>query len=36
LRSAVQQHLKRDSRVQSFRLGNYGEGDSGVTFADLK
>ncbi|HBP38605.1 MAG TPA: hypothetical protein DD640_07685, partial [Clostridiales bacterium] len=35
LRSAVQQMLKKDSRVKSFRLGAYGEGDSGVTLAEL-
>lgn len=36
LRSAVQQQLKNDTRVASFRLGSYGEGDSGVTIAELK
>jgi len=35
LRSAVHQLLKRDKRVKSFRLGAYGEGDSGVTLAEL-
>lgn len=35
LRSAITQQLKRDKRVQSFRLGEYGEGDSGVTIAQL-
>ena len=35
LRSAISQQLKRDKRVQSFRLGEYGEGDSGVTIAQL-
>lgn len=35
LRSAVQQALRRDKRVKTFRLGAYGEGDSGVTIADL-
>lgn len=35
LRSAINQQLKRDKRVQSFRLGEYGEGDSGVTIAQL-
>ncbi len=35
LRSAVQQQLRRDSRVQSWRLAAYGEGDSGVTLAEL-
>ncbi len=36
LRSAVHQNLKRDPRVKSFRLGAYGEGDSGVTLAELQ
>jgi len=36
LRSAVHQQLKRDKRVKTFRLGAYGEGDSGVTLAELK
>ncbi len=36
LRTAVQQHLRRCSQVKSFRLGTYGEGESGVTIADLK
>ena len=36
LRSAVQQLLRRDRRVQTFRLGAYGEGDNGVTIAELK
>lgn len=36
LRSAVSQMLRRDPRVKQFRLGAYGEGDSGVTIAELK
>ena len=36
LRQAVADFLKKDSRVKSFRLGTYGEGDSGVTIATLK
>ena len=36
LRMAVQQHLRRCSQVKSFRLGTYGEGESGVTIAELK
>lgn len=36
LRAAVQEYLRTDSRVKSFRLGVYGEGDSGVTVAVLK
>ena len=35
LRTAVQQHLRRCSQVKSFRLGTYGEGESGVTIAEL-
>lgn len=36
LRNAVQQHLKRISYVKSFHLGEYGEGDAGVTIAEFK
>ncbi len=36
LRSAVQQHLRRCSQVKSFRLGVDGEGENGVTIAELK
>ena len=36
MRKAVQQYLKRCSYVKSYRLGNMGEGDSGVTVAELK
>lgn len=36
LRTAVQMHLKRSPVVRSFRLGTYGEGESGVTIAELK
>ncbi len=35
LRLAVQRDLKRDPRVKRFRLGQYGEGDSGVTVVEL-
>ncbi len=35
LRQAVQEQLRRDKRVSSFRLAAYGEGDSGVTLAEL-
>lgn len=36
LRSAVHQFLKRVSYVKSFRLGEHGEGDAGVTIAEFK
>ena len=36
LRSAVQSHLRRHPSVRSFRLGVYGEGESGVTIVELK
>ncbi len=36
LRNAVQGHLKRQKYVKSFHLGEFGEGDSGVTIAEFK
>ena len=36
LRVALHRELKSDPRVKSFRLGNLGEGDSGVTVVTLK
>lgn len=36
LRSAVQQHLRRCPGIASFRLGAFGEGENGVTIAELK
>ncbi|HMQ68728.1 MAG TPA: endonuclease MutS2 [Ignavibacteria bacterium] len=35
LREEVQKQLKRNSDVKSFRLGNWNEGDSGVTIIEL-
>ena len=36
LRAAVQEHLKKHRSVKRFRMGVYGEGESGVTVAELK
>ncbi|MBO4747953.1 MAG: endonuclease MutS2, partial [Clostridiales bacterium] len=36
LRSAVTQFLKKDKRVRSYRLGTFGEGEDGVTIAELR
>lgn len=36
LRSAVHQYLKRASYVKTYRLGEHGEGDAGVTIAEFK
>lgn len=36
LRQAVHQYLRHISYVKSFHLGEYGEGDSGVTIAEFK
>ena len=36
LKNAVHQHLKRLKYVSSYRLGAFGEGDTGVTIAEFK
>lgn len=36
LRNAVHSHLKRMKNVKEFRLGEYGEGDAGVTIVVFK
>lgn len=36
LKSAIWDHLKRHKNVESYRLGKYGEGETGVTFVKLK
>ena len=36
LRKAVQAHLKSHPSIKSYRLGVYGEGEDGITVAELK
>ena len=36
LRAAVQEMLRRNKLVKSFRLGRFGEGEAGVTVVELK
>ena len=36
LREAIQQMLRRNKLVKSYRLGRYGEGEAGVTVVELK
>ncbi len=36
LRKAIQEHLKTSPHVKKFRLGNYTEGDDGVTICELR
>lgn len=36
LRKGIHQYLRRQKYVRSFRLGEFGEGDAGVTIAELK
>ena len=36
LKNAIWAYLKKDSRVASFRIGQFGEGDGGVTVVELK
>ena len=36
LRTAIWNMLKRDKRIKSYRAGQYGEGDYGVTVIELK
>ena len=36
LKNALWARLKTDKRVKSFRIGQFGEGDGGVTVVELK
>ena len=36
LRAAIQQHLRSHPSIKAYRLGTYGEGENGVTIAELK
>ena len=36
LRNAVHNYLRKAKHVKSFRLGEFGEGDAGVTIVELK
>ena len=36
LKKALWERMRKDRRIKSFRLGQYGEGDGGVTVVELK
>lgn len=36
LRTAVQEHLRRHPNIGKFRFGTFGEGENGVTIAEIK
>ncbi len=36
LRAALWEKLRRESRIANFRIGQYGEGDGGVTVVEMK
>ena len=36
LRAGLHKYFKTDKRIKEFRLGRYGEGESGVTILTLK
>ena len=36
LKKAIWERLKKDERIASFRIGQYGEGDGGVTVVEMK
>jgi DNA mismatch repair protein MutS2 len=36
LKKALWERLRHDTRIKSYRIGQYGEGDGGVTVVELK
>ena len=36
LRTGISDYLRKHKHIKSYRLGNYGEGGTGVTVAELK
>ena len=36
LRKGIHEYLRRQKHVKSYRLGEFGEGDAGVTIVELK
>ena len=36
LRKGIHEYLRRQRHVKSYRLGEFGEGDAGVTIVELK
>jgi len=36
LKKYLWERFRKDSRIKSFRIGNFGEGDGGVTVVELK
>ena len=36
LRAGIHQHLRSNSSIRTFRLGVYGEGETGVTICEIK
>lgn len=36
LRTGIQEYLRKHKHVKSYRIGNYNEGGTGVTVAELE